>query len=86
MIHQTSIEYGLNETVFTSVLKCESGLNPNAVGDKGTSLGIAQIHIPAHASISPVQAFNPAWAIDWSGQQFAMGNAHIWSCYRILYG
>ena len=30
------------------VIRRESGGNPNAVGDHGTSIGLMQIHVPAH--------------------------------------
>lgn len=73
-----------NELVAT--LKCESGFNPKAVGDKGKSFGIAQIHLPAHPTITKQQALDPMWAIDWTAQQFAKGEKgkRMWTCWRNL--
>lgn len=36
----------------TRVFKAESGLNPNAIGDHGSSLGIAQINRPHWGKVS----------------------------------
>ena len=62
-------------------LNCESGFKYDSLGDKGTSFGIAQIHLPAHLNITKEQALDPYWAINWSVEQFKKGNARIWSCY-----
>lgn len=42
--------------------KLESGWNPGAVGDGGTSFGIFQIHLPAHPNVTAEQAKDPAFA------------------------
>lgn len=63
-------------------LECESGLNPNAVGDNGTSFGIAQIHLSAHPDISKTQALDPEFAVDYAAQQFALGHSSMWTCAR----
>ena len=31
-----------------AIAKCESGLNPETIGDSGKSIGIFQIYLPAH--------------------------------------
>lgn len=82
----TISSYGLPTTPFVETLRCESQFNPTAVGDHGTSLGIAQIHLPAHPDVSRITSLDGIWSINWAAQQFADGNARIWSCYRKLYG
>lgn len=81
---QKAIEYGIDEEDFVRTLDCESRFNPDAVGDKGTSFGIAQIHLPAHPDVSRETALDGLWSIDWAAQQFSEGNARIWTCYRII--
>lgn len=76
--------YKLNYPLFRAVLNCESKLKPDAIGDHGTSYGIAQIHLPAWPDISKEQALNPDWAIRWAAQQWSKGNAKAWTCYRLL--
>jgi hypothetical protein len=66
-------------------LKCESKLNPAAVGDYGTSFGVAQIHLPAHPDITRAEALDPFFSINYAAREFAGGNASMWSCYRKLY-
>lgn len=42
-----------------AVALAESGGNPQAVGDQGTSYGLWQIHLPAHPGITAAQAQDP---------------------------
>lgn len=83
MVISAAATYGLDGS-FLTTLECESQLNPSAVGDKGTSFGVAQIHLPDHPEISKAQALDPAFAIDWAAQEFAEGHANLWSCYNEL--
>ena len=41
----TAQKYGLNPKDFGSVIKGESGFNPKAIGDEGSSAGLGQFHI-----------------------------------------
>lgn len=66
-------------------LKCESSLNPRAIGDHGNSYGIAQIHLPSHKDITKEEALDPEFAIGWTAYQFSLGNHNQWTCYRNLY-
>lgn len=77
---------GLKPNILLRTLECESNLNPKAVGDGGTSFGIAQIHLPAHPSISKEEALDPYFSITWAAEQFAAGNARMWTCWRIQNG
>lgn len=84
LIHQSEVKYGLKHDILLRTLECESNLNSKAIGDHGHSIGIAQINLPSHPDITRSEALNPVWAVDWSGQQFASGNASQWTCYRLL--
>lgn len=73
---------GAQARVAAAIAMAESGGNPNAVGDNGTSYGLWQIHLPAHPGISIAQAENPqtaaaaAYGISNSGT-----NWNPWSTY-----
>lgn len=86
IITSYAIHYGIPSKPLIRTLQCESNLNPKAVGDHGTSLGVAQIHLPAHPDISKAEALDPLFAIDWAARQFSLGHQKMWSCYNILYG
>lgn len=86
MIHQSAVKWGANERLLARTLKCESGLNPHAVGDNGTSFGIAQINAPSWPHITKAQMFDAGWSIEWAAMQFSKGNARLWTCYNVLYG
>ena len=86
LIRDASLKYNVSYTKLFNTLKCESGMDSAAIGDGGHSYGIAQIYLPAHPSITKAQALDKAWAIDWTAHQFSLGSAHIWTCYRLLYG
>jgi hypothetical protein len=70
---------GVDPQVALSISKSESHLNPNAVGDHGTSFGMWQIHLPAHQDISKEQAENIIFSTEWSMSQLKEGNCQIWS-------
>lgn len=79
-----AVKLGVDPTIFTDTLQCESSFDPNATGDHGTSIGIAQIHLPAHADITREEASDGVWSIIWAAQQFSLGRAKAWTCYRNL--
>lgn len=85
IIEAYAVKYGVPAQPIIDTLRCESRFNSDIVGDHGTSYGVAQIHLPAHQDVTKEEALNPFFAIDWTAQQFKAGNAHIWSCYRLLY-
>ena len=41
-----------------AIAKCESGLNSNAVGDFGQSIGLFQVHLPAHPQYNKADLMN----------------------------
>lgn len=82
IIEAYAVRYGIPAAPLIATLACESNFNSDAVGDKGTSYGVAQIHLPAHPDITKEQALDPFWAIDWTARQFKAGKANMWSCYK----
>lgn len=85
ILNMYAVSYGIDFDEFLATAKCESKLQADAVGDKGTSFGIFQIHLPAHRGVTKAQALDPWFAAEWAANEFSKGNANIWSCYRILY-
>jgi hypothetical protein len=81
-----ALREGLNADHFVGTIACESGFDPDAVGDQGTSLGLAQIHLPAHPDITRAEALDPYFSIDWMASQWQADNASAWTCWRQLYG
>jgi hypothetical protein len=52
--------------VAAAVAMAESGGNPNAVGDQGTSFGLWQFHMPAHPGQPVSRAMSPSSAAAWA--------------------
>jgi soluble lytic murein transglycosylase-like protein len=77
-------QYGVNSQLMRDVVFCESGLNPNAVGDNGHSRGLVQIYDDYHPTISHEQAFDPDFALNFLAREMSQGNGHLWTCYRKL--
>jgi hypothetical protein len=63
----------------------ESGWNPEAVGDGGTSIGLVQIHLPAHPDVTREQALDPDFALTFIVDKFLNGEEHLWTCWRAIY-
>lgn len=71
--------YGVPSQLWETVVQVESGFNPQAVGDNGTSYGLFQLHIggqlPAYYNTHPQDAENPS-----TNAQLAMpALARAWS-------
>lgn len=64
----------------------ESGWNTKAVGDKGTSFGLVQIHLPAHPHVTRAQAEDPTFALNFIVDEFLKGNEWKWTCWKAMYG
>ena len=79
-------KYGVSYVRLLATARCESGLKPYVVGDDGNSMGLFQIHLPSHPSVSQEQALDPYFAADWSARKFSEGAANIWVCYDRMYG
>ncbi len=74
----------LNVDHFINTINCESGFDPNIIGDQGRSYGIAQIFLPAHTDISKEQALDPTFSLQWMAGQWENNKASLWSCWRNL--
>jgi len=77
-------KYDVSSSTMTAVIKCESSFNPNAIGDGGTSFGLAQIHLPAHPLVTREQANDPDFAIEFMAKEMSLGNSWKWTCYKML--
>jgi hypothetical protein len=44
-----------------AVAMAESGGNPSAIGDGGTSFGLWQIHLPAHPEVDRMRVLDPVY-------------------------
>lgn len=86
MIATAAEKHGVDPDVMYTVIFCESGLNPNAVGDGGTSFGLAQIHSPAHPDITILQALDPEFSIEFMAKEMAAGRSWKWTCWTKHYG
>ena len=75
--------YKVSETTLNNVVKCESGYNPQAVGDNGTSHGLVQIHLPAHPYISDAEAHNVEFSLDFLARMIKAGRGAMWTCFRM---
>jgi soluble lytic murein transglycosylase-like protein len=84
LIAEYATLYDLDYALFRAVIACESGFKPHAVGDGGTSFGLAQIHLPAHAHVSKEEATDPDFALRFMAQAWAAGYHEWWTCYRML--
>lgn len=82
---QVAVAHGLNVGHFISTMNCESNFNYLIQGDHGNSIGVAQIYLPAHPSITKSMAEDPYFSLIWAARQWQLGNAHLWSCWRILF-
>lgn len=83
-LHYFATLYNVSYQDMYKVAKCESSLSPVAVGDKNSSFGISQIHLPSHPEISKEQAINPDFAVEFMAKEFAKGNQKIWTCAKIM--
>lgn len=77
-------QYGVNSQLMRDVVFCESGFNPNAIGDNGHSRGLVQIYDDYHPTISHEQAFDPDFALNFLAREMSQGNGHLWTCHRKL--
>jgi hypothetical protein len=78
-------EHGFADTEYLFALaRCESGLNPGAIGDGGSSRGLWQIHQGYHPTITDEQAHDPVWSTAWTIQKLEAGAYRLWTCGRRL--
>lgn len=80
-IDEQAKKYKVDPKVMHKVIKCESGYNPNALGDGGKSRGLVQIHSAYH-EVSDEDAYDPQYAIEFLAKALSEGKGNLWSCYR----
>lgn len=75
IIAQVASQYGLDPAAWAAIMYHESGLNPNSIGDHGTSFGLTQLHIGgALGNMSVAQArqyLDPTMNLQFAGAQMA---------------
>lgn len=77
-------EHKLNVTRFLKVIDCESKWDTHAIGDKGTSFGLAQLHNPVRDwGITKEEAFDPETALEIMAIAWEKGQQKRWSCYAL---
>lgn len=74
---------GVDAALMQRIVACESGGDPNAVGDGGQSYGLVQIHLPAHPQITKAEASDPLFSLEFLAQNLKAGAGHLWSCYDL---
>lgn len=82
-----AVEYHLNVDEFLGTIACESHWDTYAVGDNGTSFGLAQLHNTlTDWGLAPAQAEEPMIALNTMALAWSRGEQGRWSCYKELYG
>lgn len=72
-------------------ITCESNWNPKIQsahvknGVREDSWGLVQIHLPSHKNITKEQALDPEFSIRFLVDNFASGDAKLWTCWRNYY-
>lgn len=61
--------HGVPLNILYGIVDHESNWLPSAIGDNGTSFGLAQIHMPAWSNVSKAQAMNPVFALNWTADK-----------------
>lgn len=78
-------ENDLDVEKFLATITCESNWEPRALGDGGTSIGIAQFRYPPRFwGISTSTAYDPYASIELMGKAWKEGKQNLWSCYKIV--
>jgi len=87
VIHAVHREFGSQCKTALAIFMSESRLRPGIEGDGGTSIGVAQIHIPAHSAKIPV-ADKEEWLKNFQNNLalakkiYDKSGWYPWSCYK----
>ena len=82
---QVAKDRNLNVQKFVATIECESGFQHDAVGDKGTSLGIAQFRFPERDwGVASSTVLNPYKAINLMADAWEKDLAYKWTCWQLL--
>ena len=83
---QIALKNDLNAEKFIAVIGCESNWNTHAVGDNGTSFGLAQLHHPIRDwGVTREEAQDPGIALRVMAKAWTRGQQSKWTCYNNLY-
>jgi hypothetical protein len=82
-IHEAEF-HSLPPLDFLAVINCESGFNPDALGDYGTSYGIGQFHHLSDWGMTKEQSYDPFYSIARMALAWSDGMEYRWSCARML--
>jgi hypothetical protein len=84
-IQDAAARHGVSPARLVQVARCESRLNPNAVGRLGEQ-GVFQLHPQGELRTFYARGFSSPWdvaeAAEFTAQRFAEGAARAWSCAR----
>lgn len=70
--HHAGLAAGVPNNYVCKIMHLESACDPGAVGyTDPNDLGLLQIHMPAHPTITVAQAFSPSFAITWAASTLA---------------
>ena len=89
LARDTAKEYGLHTQKFLHTLNCENLFRAKGQseyvynGEREDSWGSAQINLYWNPTISKAQAEDPEFAIKWTAEKWATGNASLWSCWKL---
>ena len=68
-----------------AIAKCESGLNPETIGDSGKSIGIFQIYLPAHPQYKEEDLMNVWYNVSIAYQIYQKQGWSAWlKCAKLL--
>lgn len=94
---EKAAKYGVSFEQMDTTIRCESGYKHDIQSHhilsygRELSFGVAQWHIPsknrdAHGNIiTKEMALDPNIALDAMAYHFSIGNAKIWTCWRMKY-
>lgn len=84
LITDSANKYGVDAEIMRRVIECESGGNPNVIGDNGNSYGLVQISLPHHPEVLKEQALDPEFATEFLAKNLSEGKGSMWTCFRLL--
>lgn len=80
--------HGVSPWLMTAIADCESELDPGAVGDRGLSLGLYQLHRDGLRPAFFRLGYGNVWSVweqaDFAARMVAEGYASHWSCFRLI--
>lgn len=90
IVVERALAHQVDPSALLAVARCESRLNPRAVGDGGTSFGAFQLHrgglLSRFFSDGYTDPFDIWQAADFTAAQIAGGHGGAWSCWGLARG